>query len=43
MSYNPRRKPTSRPADRVTFLEKRITSFELELAILKIQMEKGYA
>jgi len=43
MSYNPRRKPTGRPADRVTFLEKRITSLELELAILKIQMEKDYA
>jgi len=43
MSYNPRRKPTGRPADPVTFLEKRIASLELELTILKIQMEKDYA
>jgi len=43
MSYNPHRKPTGRPADRVKFLEKRISSLELELAILKIQMEKDYA
>jgi len=43
MSYNPRRKPTDWPADRVTFLEKRIISVEMELAILKIQMEKDYA
>ena len=43
MSSNPRRRPTDRPADRVAFLEKRITSLELELAILKIQMEKDYA
>ncbi len=43
MSYRPRRKPTSWPADRVSFLEKRISSLELELAILKIQMEKDYA
>ena len=43
MSYNPRRKPTGRPADPVTFLEKRITSLELDLAILKIQMENDYA
>jgi len=43
MSYNPRRKPTGWPVDRVRFLEKRIASLELELAILKIQMEKDYA
>jgi len=43
MSYNPRRKPTGWPADRVTFLEKRISSLEMELVILKIQMDKGYA
>ena len=39
MSYNPRRKPTGWPADRVRILEKRISSLEMELAILKIQVE----
>ena len=43
MSYTPRRKPSSWPADRITFLEKRIASLEMELSILKIQMELGHA
>jgi len=43
MSYNPRPKPAGWSVDRVRFLEKRISSLELELAILKIQMEKNYA
>jgi len=42
MSYKPRRKTIGWPADRVRFLEKRISSLEIELAILKIQMEKDY-
>ena len=42
MSYNPRRKPNGWPAARIAFLEKRIFSLEIELAILKIQMEKDY-
>ena len=37
------RKVSIPPADRVAFLEKRITSLEMELVILKIQMEKDYA
>ena len=43
MSYNRRRKSSGYSADRLTVLEKRITSLELELAILKIQMENDYA
>ena len=37
------RKVSIPPADRITFLEKRIISLEMELAIFKIQMEKDYA
>lgn len=39
MSYNPRRKNNGWPADRIAFLEKRIAALELELSLLKIQME----
>ena len=31
------------PADQVAFLEKRISALEVDLSILKIQMEKDYA
>ena len=37
------RKMSGPQVDRITFLEKRIFSLEMELAILKIQMEKDYA
>ena len=37
------REVSAPPADRVIFLEKRISSLDLELAILKIQMEQDYA
>ena len=31
------------PPDRITFVEKRVAALELEIAILKIQMERAYA
>ena len=37
------RKVSIPPAYRITFLEKRISSLEMELAIFKIQIEKDYA
>jgi len=43
ISYNPRRKATGWPNERIGYLEKRISALEVELAILKIQMEKDYA
>ncbi len=39
---SPRRLP-DRSAGRISFLEKRIAALELELSLLKIQMEVDYA
>jgi len=42
MSYRSRRKATGWPEERVS-LERRISALEVELSILKIQLEKEYA
>lgn len=43
LSFSPPRKPAVRLVDRITFLEKRVADLELELLILKIQMEADHA
>lgn len=43
LCLKPSRRLPDRPADRIAFLEKRIAVLELELSLLKIQMEVDYA
>jgi len=43
LSYIPRRRTAGWSEDRITFLEKRTSALEVELSLMKIQMEKDYA
>lgn len=43
LCLKPLRRIPAQPADWIAFLEKRIAALELELSLLKIQMEVDYA